>query len=143
MSATALNRRIFLKGSLLSGLAAISAGRLPGLAAVADAAAAKPAARVALTAGDDRADNAFRGLQHFRREIARAIGGRPVVVKPNNVAIDNQLSATHADCIEGILEFLKSIGKVGNAMIAESAANGPTLEGFANYGYTGWRPNTA
>ena len=59
-----------------------------------------------------------------------------MVIKPNNVAIDNQLSATHADCIEGILEFLKSIGKTGNAMIAESAANGPTLDGFANYGYT-------
>jgi uncharacterized protein (DUF362 family) len=51
------------------------------------------------------------------------------------VAINIQLSATHADCIEGILEFLKSIGKVGQAVIAESAANGPTLDGFANYGY--------
>jgi uncharacterized protein (DUF362 family) len=136
MSATALNRRMFLKGSLAGGLAAVTAGRLPGLAAAADVAAAKPAARVALTAGDDRAANAFRGLEHFRDEIARAIGGRPVVIKPNNVAIDNQLSATHADCIEGVLEFLKSIGKAGNAMIAESAANGPTLGGFANYGYT-------
>jgi uncharacterized protein (DUF362 family) len=46
-----------------------------------------------------------------------------------------QLSATHADCLEGILEFLKSIGKLEDAIIAESAANGPTLEGFANYGY--------
>ena len=59
-----------------------------------------------------------------------------MVIKPNNVAIDNQLSATHADAIEGILEFLKSIGKTANALIAESAANGPTLDGFANYGYT-------
>ena len=37
--------------------------------------------------------------------------------------------------MEGILEFLKSIGKLENAVIAESAANGPTLDGFANYGY--------
>jgi uncharacterized protein (DUF362 family) len=57
------------------------------------------------------------------------------VVKPNNVAVDIQLSATHADCLEGILEFLKSIGKLEGAVIAESAANGPTMEGFANYGY--------
>ena len=57
------------------------------------------------------------------------------MIKPNNVAIDIPLCATHADCIEGILEFLKSLGKVGNAIIAESAANGPTLDGFANYGY--------
>ena len=69
MSATALNRRLFLKGSLAGGLAAMTAGRLPGLAAAADAAAAKPAARVALTAGDDRAANAFRGLEHFRDRL--------------------------------------------------------------------------
>ncbi len=136
MSATALNRRVFLKGSLAGGLAAMTAARLPGLAAAAQAVEAKPAARVALTAGDDRAANAFRGLRALRDEIAKAIGDRPVVIKPNNVAIDNQLAATHADCIEGILEFLKSIGKTGNATIAESAANGPTLDGFANFGYT-------
>jgi uncharacterized protein (DUF362 family) len=58
-----------------------------------------------------------------------------VVIKPNNVAIDNQLCATHAGCMEGILEFLKSIGKLENVVIAESAANGPTLDGFDNYGY--------
>ncbi len=136
MPTTTLNRRIFLKGSLAGGLAAMTAARLPGLAAAAQAVEAKPAARVALTAGDDRAANAFRGLRALRDEIAKAIGDRPVVIKPNNVAIDNQLAATHADCIEGILEFLKSIGKTGNATIAESAANGPTLDGFANYGYT-------
>jgi hypothetical protein len=53
------------------------------------------------------------------------------------VAIDNQLCATHAGCLEGILEFLKSIGKLQNTVIAESAANGPTLDGFENYHYTG------
>jgi uncharacterized protein (DUF362 family) len=136
MRTTALNRRTFLKGSVVGGLAAMAAGRLPSLAAAAEAAGAKPSTRVALTAGDDRAANSFRGLQHFRDEIVRAIGDRPVVIKPNNVTIENQLSATHADCIEGILEFLKSIGKLGNTMIAESAGSGPTLEGFANFGYT-------
>ena len=136
MQTTALNRRFFLKGSLAGGLAAMTSARLPGLAAAAAAVAAKPTARVALTAGDDRADNSFRGLQHFRDEIARAIGDRPVVIKPNNVSVDSQLCATHADCIEGILEFLKSVGKVGNTVIAESAGSGPTPEGFSNYGYT-------
>jgi uncharacterized protein (DUF362 family) len=58
-----------------------------------------------------------------------------VVIKPNNVAIDIPLSATHADCLEGILEFLKSIGKLENTVIAESAGTGPTIEAFANYGY--------
>jgi uncharacterized protein (DUF362 family) len=45
------------------------------------------------------------------------------------------LCATHADTLEGILEFLKSIRKLDNVIIAESAANGPTFDGFSNYGY--------
>jgi uncharacterized protein (DUF362 family) len=98
-------------------------------------AATLAASRVALTAGEDHADIVFRGLKTFRREIGAAIGSRRVVVKPNNVAVDIPLSATHADCIEGIFEFLKSIGKLDQAVIAESAGNGPTPEGFANYGY--------
>ena len=90
--------------------------------------------RVALTYGKARAELAFEGLQPFGKSVAAAIGSKRVVIKPNNVAIDNALAASHAESLEGILEFLKSIGKT-NVLIAESAANGPTLEGFANYGY--------
>lgn len=86
--------------------------------------------------GEDRADITFRALQPFAKQIAAAIGDRRVVIKPNNVAIDRQLAATHADCLEGVLEFLKSIDRLRHVVIAESAAAGPTLEGFANYRYT-------
>lgn len=129
------NRRTFLKTSLLGGLGAAGAAcwAVPGEAG--DQPALRPKSRVALTAGDDHIDQVFRGLRTFQDEIARAIGDRRVVIKPNNVAIDVPLSATHADCLEGILEFLKSIGKLDGAVIAESAGMGPTLEGFANYGY--------
>jgi uncharacterized protein (DUF362 family) len=133
---TALHRRNFLKTSLAGGVAAAAAARLPGPTTFAEEPPAKPVNRVALTAGNERAANTFAGLKFFEKDIARAIGGRPVVIKPNTVAIDIQLSATHAETIEGILEFLKSIGKLQNAMIAESAANGPALEGFSNFGYT-------
>ncbi len=90
--------------------------------------------QVAVTVGEDRADLAFRGLKPFADRIARSIGSKRVIIKPNNVAIDNQLSASHAQNLEGILEFLRSIGKT-DIVIAESAANGPTLDGFANYKY--------
>jgi uncharacterized protein (DUF362 family) len=130
------NRRSFLKTSILGGAAvftvpwvmpgAIGAENLSGIAQI--------GSQVALTAGKGRAELAFEGLQRFRSSIAAAIGSKRVVIKPNNVAIDNQLAATHADNLEGILEFLKSIDK-SNVAIAESAANGPTLDGFANYGY--------
>jgi uncharacterized protein (DUF362 family) len=127
---TTTSRRDFLKGSLLGGL-----GCLAGRCRAGEKSSAARSSRVALTAGDDRADNVFRGLDAFRDQIARAIGDRRVVIKPNNVSISIQLASTHADCLEGILEFLKSIGKLESAVIAESAANGPTREGFANFDY--------
>jgi len=135
MAAARATRRVFLRTSLAGGLAAAGGVRLPRTATAADERPARPKSRVALTTGDSRADNVFRGLRAFAQEIGRAIGDRRVVVKPNNVAIDVQLSATYADCLEGILEFLKSIGRLRGAVIAESAGEGPTLEGFANYGY--------
>jgi uncharacterized protein (DUF362 family) len=90
---------------------------------------------VALTTGSNRADLAFRALQPYSKQVKAAIGKKRVVIKPNNVSIDIQLASTHADTLEGILEFLKSIGKLQNAVIAESAANGPTFDGFSNFGY--------
>ncbi len=126
------SRRNFLRTSLLAGL---SFGVLRGRASVL-AAPTAPASRVALTTGTDRAAMTLEGLKPFATELQRAIGGRRVVIKPNNVATDKPLCATHAGTIEGILEFLKSIGKLDNAVIAESAASGPTLEGFDNYQYS-------
>ena len=130
------SRRNFLKTSLLGGAAALAAWRLrPAWAAqAAPAAAGKFTSRVALTAGNDRANLAFQALEPFRKEIAAAIGNKRVILKPNNVEINRPLCATHADNLEGILEFLKSIGK-SNVIIAESPASGSALDGFANYGY--------
>ena len=126
------SRRDFLKTSLCAG---ISLAVLRGAGHV-FAALATPASRVALTTGTDRAAMTFEGLKPFAAELKRAIGARRVVIKPNNVAIDTPLCATHADTLEGLLEFLKSIGKLDGAVIAESAANGATLDGFVNYHYT-------
>jgi uncharacterized protein (DUF362 family) len=78
---------------------------------------------------------AFRALQPFSKEIAQAIGIRRVILKPNNVNINVPLASTHVDTLEGIVEFFRSIGKKENIIIAESAANGPTLDGFKNFGY--------
>ncbi len=134
------SRRQFLKTSLLGGAAALAACRLPSVRAADAAPAAAPAApgaftsRVALTAGKDRADLAFKALEPFKKEIAAAIGDKRIILKPNNVSISRPLAATHADNLEGILEFLKSIGK-RNVVIAESPAGGSALDGFANYGY--------
>lgn len=133
---TPTNRRQFLTTSILTGAAAFAAPWILRASAGADIASAANLRRVqvALTHGKSRAQLAFEGLQPFRKSVAAAIGGKRVVIKPNNVAIDTPLATSHAESLEGILEFLQSIGKT-NVVIAESAANGPTLDGFANYGY--------
>ena len=130
---TSFTRRNFLKTTIIGGLTATCIRPFSALAVT-----GKPesfASSVTLTTGDNRADMAFRALQPFSKEISRAIGNRRVVLKPNNVNINVPLASTHADTLEGILEFLKSIGKTSNIIIAESAANGPTLDGFRNLGY--------
>jgi uncharacterized protein (DUF362 family) len=130
---TTFNRRNFLKSSLLGGVAATCLNPYDMFAAIGKQ--EQSSSRVAITTGDNRADMTFRALQPFSKQVAQAIGHRRVVLKPNNVLIDVPLTSTHADTLEGVLEFLKSIGKLDNVIIAESAANGPTLDGFNNYGY--------
>ena len=131
------SRRSFLKTSMFGGAAAIAASKMP-MAMAADtvpaAAASSGPSRVSLAAGDDRAKIAFDSLTPFKKEIAAAIGTKRVVLKPNNVIVNVPLCASSADNLEGILEFLHSIGKT-NIVIAESPANGTAMEGFANYGY--------
>ncbi len=57
-----------------------------------------------------------------------------VVIKPNMVSTVNQLAATHADALRGMLDFLAPRFK-GPVVIAESSA-GRTDDGFNNFKYT-------
>ena len=127
------NRRNFLKTSIIGGVAATYFSPVKAIAPFWYP--GNISARVSLTSGDDRADIAFRALQPFSEEIKQAIGDRLVVLKPNNVLIDVPLAVTHVDTLEGVLEFLKSINKLQNVIIAESTAAGKTFDGFHNYGY--------
>jgi uncharacterized protein (DUF362 family) len=131
------NRRNFIKTSFMGGLAATCLRPADSFAAILNPQVITPSSSVGLTTGSNRADMAFRALQPFSKQIAQAIGNKRVVIKPNNVSITSQLAATHADTMEGILEFLKSIKKLqNNVIIAESAAAGPTFEGFSTFGYS-------
>lgn len=127
MNSDATNRRIFLKKSLRTGVGIVAGWQiasLPGIAQASDF-----TAQVALTKGNDRADNVFRALQTFKKEIAAAIGSKRVVIKPNFVYYSTLLSCTHVACAEGVLEFLKSIGK-RDVVMAESSATGSTMAGY-------------
>jgi uncharacterized protein (DUF362 family) len=128
-----LTRRNFVKSSLLTG-AAFTLGSSFEIISPLDNKDSQGTA-VSVSKGDDRADMVFRALQPFSGEIKKAVGNRRVVLKPNNVLIYVPLACTHVETLEGILEFLKSINKINNIIIAESSASGSTLEGFDNYGY--------
>ena len=132
-----LNRRGFIRASLFGGFAAAT---LPSLLmqSCKQQAAIKTTtgtinSRVSLVTGNDRADMAFRTLQPFSKEIAQAVGKKRIILKPNFVSSSIQLSATHCETIEGILEFFKSINKLENVIIAESPADGPTMVAYDNY----------
>ncbi|HUX96572.1 MAG TPA: DUF362 domain-containing protein [Bacteroidales bacterium] len=129
-----IDRRSFLRTSVIAGAAASFVGPFD----IFNPTLVQPPSSlssVAITTGDSRADLAFRALQPYSKQIQQAIGNKRVVLKPNNVSTEVLLCATHTETMEGILEFLKSIKKLDNVIIAESAANAPTFEGFSNYGY--------
>ena len=131
-----LSRRNFIRTSVLGGIAVSVAPPVNAILSrqkMTEGPQGKSS--VGLTTGNNRADMVFRALTPYSRQIRQAIGNRRVVLKPNNVSIAIPLCATHVDTLEGILEFLKSIKKLDNVVIAESAANGPTYDGFSNYGY--------
>ena len=128
-----IDRRSFLKTTVIGGVAASLVTPMGSFASFGKQ--EDFTASVAISTGDHRADLAFRALKPYSKQIQQAIGNRRVVLKPNMVSTEVPACATHVDTLEGILEFLKSIGKLENVIIAESAANAPTFEGFSNYGY--------
>jgi len=135
MNTIRTSRRKFLERSIVTG-AGIAAGiRAASFAGIAQA-APSPAARVGITKGLDRADNAFRSLQLFKKEIAAEIGTKRVVIKVNFVSYppSNNWAHTRVEHTEGILEFLKSIGKT-DVVIAESAAGANTMAAHEACGY--------
>ena len=133
-----IDRRHFIRNSLIGGVGLSlirPANIFASQPAISPLSPSDALAKVTLSYGDNRADLAFRALKPLSEQIKRDIGSRRVILKPNNVIIHNQLAATHVDTLEGVLEFLKSIGITRNILIAESAASGPTLDGYENYGY--------
>lgn len=90
---------------------------------------------VALMKGEDRRKNITAALEAIDDQIRPVLRRKKyVVIKPNNVSTVNQLAATHADALRGILDYLAPRFK-GPVVIAESSA-GLTMQGFENFKYT-------
>ena len=92
-------------------------------------------ARVALMSGEDRRKNIYNSLMAIDKELAPQLKRKKsVVIKPNNVSTSNQLAATHADALRGIMDYVSSRFH-GPVYIAESSA-GDTMTGFETFLYT-------
>ncbi len=89
---------------------------------------------VALVKGDQRRKLVHDALAAIDDQIRPALKRKKyVVIKPNNVSTVRQLAATHADALQGILDYLEPRFK-GPVVIAESSA-GETMQGFENFKY--------
>ena len=90
---------------------------------------------VSLIHGEQRRKIVYDSLVAIEDQIKPVLKRKKyVVIKPNNVSTVNQLAATHADALRGILDFVAPRFK-GPIYIAESSA-GETMQGFENFGYT-------
>jgi len=93
-----------------------------------------PPAKVALVKGESRRKNVFDALVSIDDQIQPLLKRKKrVVIKPNCVSDSFQLAATHADALNGILDYLESRFR-GPVIIAESSA-GDSLEAFENFKY--------
>lgn len=129
-----LSRRYFITRTAKTALGGWAALHLPGLA-WAEAAISEPRSRAALTSEGTRADTVFAALKLIEPEIKKTLARKKrVVIKPNMVMANNQLAASHADCVEAILEVLSPLYK-DEFIIMDSPAGGPVTRAYENYDY--------
>jgi len=137
-----VSRRNFFRSAAAAGaaLSPLAQSVLLGQEAAAPATLPEPVVKlekrstVALVSGENRRRNALEALTAIDEQVKPLLARKKyVLIKPNNVSTNNQLAATHAEFIHGILDYLGPRFK-GPVVIAESSA-GDTMTGFRNFGY--------
>ncbi|HWR51568.1 MAG TPA: DUF362 domain-containing protein [Bryobacteraceae bacterium] len=107
---------------------------LLALAAGAPLLAATERSTVALVQGEDRRRNVHDALAAIDDQIRPALRRKKyVLLKPNCVAVNNQVGSTHADALRGVLDYLAPRFK-GPIVIAESSKD-CTWDAYENFGY--------
>lgn len=77
-------------------------------------------AAVSLVCGEDRRRNVYNALLAIDDQIRPALKRKKyVLLKPNTVAVNNQLGCTHVDALRGILDYLSERYR-GPVVIADS-----------------------
>ena len=86
--------------------------------------------KVSIAKGDDRRQNIRRSLELVEDRIR--LGDR-IVIKPNMVSTTKPLSATHAEALEEVLEFVCERTD-REITVAEGCAMADAMKGFETYG---------
>ncbi len=126
----------FSRRSFLTRAAGVAGASLAGTRWLGAGTPATPTGRstVALIHGGERRKSVAEALALIEDQILPVLRTRKyVVVKPNLVSTLQPLAVTHADAINGILDFLAPRWK-GPVVIAESSA-GNTLSAYENFEY--------
>lgn len=95
--------------------------------------------KVSLASENNRYETIFRSLDLIKKEIEDEIALLDekedyILVKPNCLAADKQLCATHIDGLKATLDFITSLWE-GRIVLGEGSAMGSTMEAFHNYKY--------
>jgi uncharacterized protein (DUF362 family) len=98
-----------------------------------------PTSRVALIQGEDRYENVQRALAQIAADVDLT-GKQHVLIKPNFVATDKPLAATHVDAVRAVLDFVRARYD-GPLTIAEGPSMQPAAEGFRRYGHESLVPD--
>jgi uncharacterized protein (DUF362 family) len=91
-------------------------------------------ATVSLVQGEDRRRNVYHALLAIDDQIRPALKRKKyVLLKPNTVAVNNQIGSTHVDAIRGILDYLGERYR-GPVVIADSSKD-CTWDAYENFLY--------
>ncbi len=90
---------------------------------------------VSLVHGEDRRKNVYDALLAIDDQVRPGLKRKKyVLLKPNTVAVDNQLGSTHVDAIRGMLDYLSERYR-GPVVIADSSKD-CTWDAYENFLYT-------
>ena len=88
--------------------------------------------KVALTRGGNRTENIYKSLQLLGDDI-NLKGKKNVFIKLNLISKENQLAATHAEGVRGLLQFLRE--RYHGKITLTEGWRGPAQTVFERFGY--------
>lgn len=91
--------------------------------------------KISFICSDNRSYNIQRSLSLIKSDIISGLkSAKSIVVKPNCVTDNIQLSATHVDALRAVFDFITPYTN-RQITLAEGTGVGDTIEAFKNYNY--------